>query len=157
MVGKSKCMRIEWTGQKWLINEKGKKNTKQKTKIYNKSKGIRILVYRMPAYVCNGSNYPRALCFHNVCFLHRCTYHLHFPTYQLHRSSDELAQYLERTRISNTYHIEIDGDFVSEFCMIHAHFHYIDSLILHWRHNGLDGISNHQPHDCLLNRLFRHR
>ena len=26
-----------------------------------------------------------------------------------------------------------------------------------WRHNGRDGVSNHQPHDCLLNRLFRHR
>ena len=25
---------------------------------------------------------------------------------------------------------------------------------LQWRHNGLDGISNHQPHDCLLNSLF---
>ena len=25
---------------------------------------------------------------------------------------------------------------------------------LRWRHNGRDGISNHQPHDCLLNRLF---
>ena len=28
---------------------------------------------------------------------------------------------------------------------------------LHWRHTGHDGISNHQPHDCLLNRLFRRR
>ena len=28
---------------------------------------------------------------------------------------------------------------------------------LQWRHNGHDGISNHQPHDCLLNRLSRHR
>ena len=28
---------------------------------------------------------------------------------------------------------------------------------LQWRHNGRDGVSNHQPHDCLLNRLFRHR
>ena len=28
---------------------------------------------------------------------------------------------------------------------------------LQWRHNGRDGISNHQPNDCLLNRLFRHR
>ena len=27
-------------------------------------------------------------------------------------------------------------------------------LPLRWRHNGRDGISNHQPHDCLLNRLF---
>ena len=28
---------------------------------------------------------------------------------------------------------------------------------LQWRHNGCDSISNHQPHDCLLNRLFRCR
>ena len=28
---------------------------------------------------------------------------------------------------------------------------------LRWRHNGCDSISNHQPHDCLLNRLFRRR
>ena len=27
---------------------------------------------------------------------------------------------------------------------------------LQWRHNERDGVSNHQPHDCLLNRLFRH-
>ena len=26
-----------------------------------------------------------------------------------------------------------------------------------WRHNGRDCVSNHQPHDCLLNRLFRSR
>ena len=28
---------------------------------------------------------------------------------------------------------------------------------LQWRHNGRDGVSNHQPHECLLNRLFRRR
>ena len=28
---------------------------------------------------------------------------------------------------------------------------------LQWRHNGHDGVSNHQPHDCLRNRLLRHR
>ena len=28
---------------------------------------------------------------------------------------------------------------------------------LQWRHNGGDSVSNHQPHDCLLNRLFRRR
>ena len=28
---------------------------------------------------------------------------------------------------------------------------------LQWRHNGRDSVSNHQPHDCLLNRLFRRR
>ena len=28
---------------------------------------------------------------------------------------------------------------------------------LHWRHNDHDDVSNHQPHGCLLNCLFRHR
>ena len=30
-------------------------------------------------------------------------------------------------------------------------------LPLRWRHNGRDSVSNHQPHDCLHNRLFRRR
>ena len=28
---------------------------------------------------------------------------------------------------------------------------------LQWRHNEPGGVSNHQPHDCLLNRLFRRK
>ena len=28
---------------------------------------------------------------------------------------------------------------------------------IRWRHNGHDGVSNHQPYDCLFNRLFRRR
>ena len=28
---------------------------------------------------------------------------------------------------------------------------------LRWRHNERDSVSNHQPHDCLLNGLFRRR
>ena len=31
------------------------------------------------------------------------------------------------------------------------------SLSLQWRHNERQGVSNHQPHDCLFNRLFRCR
>ena len=27
-------------------------------------------------------------------------------------------------------------------------------ITLQWRHNERDGVSNHQPHDCLLNCLF---
>ena len=30
-------------------------------------------------------------------------------------------------------------------------------VALQWRHNERDGVSNHQIHDCLLKRLFRHR
>ena len=29
--------------------------------------------------------------------------------------------------------------------------------LLKWRHIERDGVSNHQPHDCLLNRLFRRK
>ena len=30
-------------------------------------------------------------------------------------------------------------------------------ISLQWRHNGRDSVSNHQPHDCLRNHLFRRR
>ena len=33
-------------------------------------------------------------------------------------------------------------------------FHLSGGSGLRWRHNGHDGVSNHQPHHCLLNRLF---
>ena len=37
-------------------------------------------------------------------------------------------------------------------------FSLIDwDFLLLWRHNGHDSVSNHQPYDCLLNQLFRHR
>ena len=32
--------------------------------------------------------------------------------------------------------------------------HYTQNNALRWRHNGHDGVSNHQPHHCLLNRLL---
>ena len=31
------------------------------------------------------------------------------------------------------------------------------SMTLRWRHNDHAGVSNHQPHGCLLNRLFRRK
>ena len=31
------------------------------------------------------------------------------------------------------------------------------NISLQWRHNGPDGVSNHQPYHCLLNRLFKRR
>ena len=37
----------------------------------------------------------------------------------------------------------------------HSSWYYITPLP--WRHNGHDGVSNHQPYDCLLNCLFRRR
>ena len=52
---------------------------------------------------------------------------------------------------------------ISAECLIilwrmHDRFRYALILIsLRWRHNERDGVSNHQPHDCLRNHLFRHR
>ena len=42
-------------------------------------------------------------------------------------------------------------------CMLLASWDNMASIIglLRWRHNGCDSVANHQPHDCLLNRLFR--
>ena len=34
--------------------------------------------------------------------------------------------------------------------------HYLKQS-LRWHHNGRDNVSNHQPHDCLLNHLFTRR
>ena len=33
----------------------------------------------------------------------------------------------------------------------------VDNYALQWRHNECDGISNHQPHDCLPNGLLRRK
>ena len=37
------------------------------------------------------------------------------------------------------------------------HFYWERGHPLQWRYNGCDSVSNHQPHDCLLSRLFRRR
>ena len=42
---------------------------------------------------------------------------------------------------------------------IEFRFRFVNNaaLSLQWRHNGRDGVLNHQCHDCLLKRLFRLR
>ena len=42
--------------------------------------------------------------------------------------------------------------------MYMGHVHMVKlTTALQWRHNGHNSVSNHQPHECLLNRLFRRR
>ena len=31
----------------------------------------------------------------------------------------------------------------------------MSEYVLQWRYNERDGVSNHQPYDCLFNRLFK--
>ena len=56
------------------------------------------------------------------------------------------------------YYVPVHG---SDLPLIHHRASRAPSIIpadaLHWRHNDHDGVSNHQPHGCLLNRLFRRR
>ena len=56
--------------------------------------------------------------------------------------------------------------YVSEYSPTHdevmapgslSHYRPFVLRTLQWRHNGHHSVSNHQPHDCLLNRLFRRR
>ena len=53
---------------------------------------------------------------------------------------------------------------VSKYCHRNVLFfygihptHFTKPTTLQLRHNEHDGVSNHQPHDCLPNRLFRRR
>ena len=34
---------------------------------------------------------------------------------------------------------------------------FTGNVTLLWRHNGRGNVSNHQPHNCLINRLFRRK
>ena len=47
--------------------------------------------------------------------------------------------------------------FKSQWCLFLRVVMWYCFRTLQWRHNGPDVVSNHQPHDCLLNRLFRRR
>ena len=44
-----------------------------------------------------------------------------------------------------------------EYCGKNRPMLWLRTPSLRWRHNGRDSVSNHQPHDWLLNRLFRRR
>ena len=51
----------------------------------------------------------------------------------------------------------INGNTMNSMKVYDALFYHTVSMSFLWRHNGRDSVSNHQPHDCLLNRLFRRR
>ena len=53
----------------------------------------------------------------------------------------------------------VDG-YLPHIVVFEQHAFYDMGIFCHtllWRHNGLDSVSNHQPYDCLLKRLFRRR
>ena len=42
-------------------------------------------------------------------------------------------------------------------CNVFTWHRHLFFIALQWRHNKHDSVSNHQPHDCLMNRLFGRR
>ena len=61
------------------------------------------------------------------------------------------------TRFPNVQwaHNPNDGLFVRQTMIQSGHDFHLSPW--QWRHIGCDSVSNHQPHDCLLNCLFRRR
>ena len=45
--------------------------------------------------------------------------------------------------------------YVFEFKSQHPMAYHRKQITLQWCHNECNGVPHHQPHDCLLNRLFR--
>ena len=56
---------------------------------------------------------------------------------------------------SNISHLSMNCDKYCVLLLIVMRLFRVRSL--QWRHNERDGMANHQPHDCLLNCLFRRR
>ena len=57
----------------------------------------------------------------------------------------------------NKHNNYVDNDLLKTCCGALCVKYLIKYFTLRWRHNKHDGISNHQPLDCLLNCLFRRR
>ena len=69
------------------------------------------------------------------------------------KHSDKLKSFVVMTVITCATHIFI--------AKMRTCVHFSDKVVhcnsLQWRHNGPDGVSNHQPHHCLLSRLSGRR
>ena len=68
--------------------------------------------------------------------------------------------------IYSSFKWQLDVVALTKLCQLIGHSwphnrHFIACSLrdfaLQWCHNDHDGVSNHQPHGCLLNRLFRRR
>ena len=63
-------------------------------------------------------------------------------------------------KIDQTYLIKLNGTtrLKGDLLLVNPYRVYNDWYpVLQWRHNGRDSVSDRQPYDCLLNRVFRRR
>ena len=59
--------------------------------------------------------------------------------------------------IQNHNHTAINTVYPILYIYVYIYVHGLLLMSLRWRHNDHAGVSNHQPHGCLLNRFFRRK
>ena len=100
------------------------------------------------------------LCFHFMCGIDLMESEyiyflsLHLCPLKFHRIFNE------KYNFSHRYHKQPKSGFAVRFWCVSetpSGDTVTAMLSLQWHHNGHDSISNHQPHECLLNGLFRRR
>ena len=83
------------------------------------------------------------------------------PTLQWrHNGRDSVWNHQPHDCLLNRIFYIFDVSHINSECSGHGDILYVwvfFMITLRWRHNGPDSVSNHQPHDWLLNRLFRRR
>ena len=100
------------------------------------------------------------ICSHKTCpwymnrMVHRTRSSNHIAnTYFPARSTNRLTHQVTWDYLIKEIYSKLSGTQYSYWTMIILFMYWS----LQWRHNGRDGVSNNQPHDYLLNRLFRRR
>ena len=78
---------------------------------------------------------------------HRRTFHITENNYHVYYNNKQIRKIV-------LPHRRIGGVFSERHSSVTMVL-YTVSVPLQWRHNGRNGVSKHQPHGCLLNRLFR--
>ena len=69
--------------------------------------------------------------------------------------STGLSKHLLHMVTTNHSTLDMTLSDIARYCPLHYSDERISIRSLTWRHNDRDSVSNHQPHGCLLNRLFR--
>ena len=89
-------------------------------------------------------------------------HHAKYPSYKhIYVDNKPLDPYIN-LNVSHSFIFALPSA-CREMINVQLHWLYLpwgkwgSNLTLQWRHNGRDGVSNHQLHEFLLNRLFRRR
>ena len=121
-----------------------------------------ILPQQIRCFVSRGKGYPSIWLKFGNCREPQMTDIRVFPNWSLINGSSRSGW----MKANITQHKSLSGLTRSQ-SFISIHVDYIKCVkmstvnipksALQWHHNERDGVSNHQPHDCSFNRLFRHR